>query len=110
MGALEMTRQGSPERERRERQFQAVLNPYTTGSITCTEVQIRAGLAPRSVNLAYRFPLLFGRLAPLAAADQRRPMYAPDGGWRVHESQSDPWPPEPPRLSYADAARHGGRR
>lgn len=95
-----LSRQDTRERERRERQYQVALDAYNLGAITRIEFLIGAGLAPRAVKLAYRFPRLFGRRAPLAAADRLRPMYAPKGGWRVLRSETERWPSEPAHPSF----------
>ena len=69
-------------REERERQFAEALAAYENGRMTMTEARIAAGLASRPARLAYRFPRLFGHLCAISAADKRRPVYAPDEGWR----------------------------
>ena len=76
-----------PSREDRERQFAQALAAYESGRMTMTEARIAAGLASRPARLAYRFPRLFGHLCAISAADKRRPVYAPDGGW--HFSGTD---------------------
>jgi hypothetical protein len=70
-----------PSREDREQQFAEALAAYESGRMTMTEARIAAGLASRPARLAYRFPRLFGHLCAISAADKRRPVYAPDGGW-----------------------------
>ena len=81
------------DRVERERRYQAALIAYQAGDVTTTETLIAAGMASRAVRLAYRFPRLFGRLSPIAAADRLRPIYAPEGGWRTVgiPSSPDPW-------------------
>jgi hypothetical protein len=69
-------------REERERQFAEALAAYESGRMTMTQARIAAGLASRPARLAYRFPRLFGHLCAISAADKRRPVYAPDEGWR----------------------------
>ena len=86
-------------REERERRYAKALAAYNSGEITATEVLIRAGLASREIRLAYRFPRLFGHLAPLAAADRLRPIYAPAEGWPTSSSQTGTrLSQEPPML------------
>ncbi len=68
-------------REERERRFAEALAAYESGRMTMTEARIAAGLASRPARLAYRFPRLFGHLCAISAADKRRPVYAPEGGW-----------------------------
>jgi hypothetical protein len=69
-------------REERERQFAEALAAYESGRMTMTAARIAAGLASRPARLAYRFPRLFGHLCAISAADKRRPVYAPEEGWR----------------------------
>lgn len=90
------------DRSERERRYEAALAAYSGGGLTATQALIAAGMASRAVRLAYRFPYLFGRLSPLAAADRLRPMYAPQEGWRTASSPGrselppEAEPPDPP--------------
>jgi hypothetical protein len=77
-----------PSREERERQFAEALAAYESGRMTMTEARIAAGLASRPARLAYRFPRLFGHLCAISAADKRRPVYAPDEGWRFTKAEA----------------------
>src|ERR1700738_1081409 len=76
-----------PSREERERQFAEALAAYESGRMTMTEARIAAGLASRPARLAYRFPRLFGHLCAISAADKRRPVYAPNEGWRFNSEE-----------------------
>jgi hypothetical protein len=76
-----------PSREDRERQFAEALAAYESGRMTMTEARIAAGLASRPARLAYRFPRLFGHLCAISAADKRRPVYSPDGGWQFTRAE-----------------------
>jgi hypothetical protein len=75
-------------RDERERQFAEALAAYESGRMTMTEARIAAGLASRPARLAYRFPRLFGHLCAISAADKRRPVYAPEDGWRFTNADS----------------------
>ncbi|MBJ7597713.1 MAG: hypothetical protein JF922_06470 [Candidatus Dormibacteraeota bacterium] len=74
-------------REERERRFAEALAAYESGRMTMTEARIAAGLASRPAWLAYRFPRQFGHLCAISAADKRRPVYAPDGGWHFARAE-----------------------
>jgi hypothetical protein len=95
-------------REARERSYEEALAKYNSGKATATEALIRAGLASREVKLAYRFPRLFGHLAPLAAADRLRPMYAPAGGWRTAGIQPGTYLSDEPATRPARAEEPAG--
>ncbi len=68
--------------------FAAALAAYESGRMTMTEARIAAGLASRPARLAYRFPRLFGHLCAISAADKRRPVYAPHGGWQFARAET----------------------
>jgi hypothetical protein len=93
-------------REERERLFADALAAYERGELTLTQARIAAGLASRPAWLAYRFPRVFGHLCAFSAADRLRPVYAPEGGWRLgaHANRQlgagamPPTPPGPPSV------------
>jgi hypothetical protein len=96
-------------REEREGLFAEALAAYERGELTLTQARIAAGLASRPALLAYRFPRLFGHLSAFSAADRIRPVYAPEGGWRLVGDRANgrpstaTLPPMPPRPRNVEA-------
>ncbi len=107
MNRFQSTRRRQPAREERERRFAEALTAYESGKLTLTQARIAAGLASRPAWLAYRFPRMFGHLSAFSAADRLRPVYAPEGGWRLEAAdQADhraALPPAPPRPRPVEA-------